>query len=351
MMQGGKSGGKGHRTGYVPTPFTQARWQGDWTCPSCDNHVFGSKSVCGRCGHQKQDPHQTTPAQQHAHQDAAYARQAHMVSSGLQAPNPRLTRDWTCTSCGYLVHARKTLCPKCGADPVQNDSNSSRYAVQPVREAGEWSCPSCAAQVFACRATCYKCGTQRPGVNMDPETAKVVQIADLASLDGPKARVLLHRAGGDVQTALTMLYDQPGLRDQLGSAVQPHNSPQAPHPPAGGVTRAGDWNCRCGVMNFASRRQCFKCQAPRTSAANTAAPPPQPKNENTDCDTEEASCPVCLEEFTQTGNSAPIILAPCGHCICKGCSQSFGKERPRDSGGMCPVCRTVIESKVAKVYR
>ena len=31
----------------------------------------------------------------------------------------------------------------------------------------------------------------------------------------------------------------------------------------GGNRRAGDWDCTCGAHNFASRHECFKCNAPK----------------------------------------------------------------------------------------
>ena len=31
----------------------------------------------------------------------------------------------------------------------------------------------------------------------------------------------------------------------------------------GRALRPGEWQCRCGFDNFASRGECFKCQAPK----------------------------------------------------------------------------------------
>lgn len=36
--------------------------------------------------------------------------------------------------------------------------------------------------------------------------------------------------------------------------------------------RAGDWDCSCGVNNFASRNECFKCKEPKPEGAGGGAP-------------------------------------------------------------------------------
>ena len=55
----------------------------------------------------------------------------------------------------------------------------------------------------------------------------------------------------------------------------------------------------------------------------------------------DAECVMCLD-----GN-ATHILAPCGHqCICAECVASF-----KLHVDLCPLCRTVVDSVVGRVFR
>ena len=106
---------------------------GDWTCPSCKDHVFGSKKFCSNCS-------TTKPVAP--------------VATSL----PSITKpgDWTCPSCGDNVFARKTQC-RCGTSKPGDATKPSSGIQKP----GDWTCPSCGDNVFARKTQC-RCGTSKP---------------------------------------------------------------------------------------------------------------------------------------------------------------------------------------------
>ncbi|KAK1258980.1 hypothetical protein QJS04_geneDACA005622 [Acorus gramineus] len=85
------------------------------------------------------------------------------------------------------------------------------------RKPGDWDCRQCQHMNFSRRDSCQKCGGER---------------GDFAFLGG--------RAGGGSSFGFS------------GSDVRP-----------------GDWYCggNCGVLNFASRSSCFKCGASKEDSA------------------------------------------------------------------------------------
>lgn len=101
---------------------------GDWICPSCSNHVFARKSVCGRCDAPKPEA----------------------AAGGDTRPG-----DWTCPSCNNLVFARKTVCGRCNkSKPEALDAGNMRP--------GDWICPSCSNHVYARKSICGRCNATKP---------------------------------------------------------------------------------------------------------------------------------------------------------------------------------------------
>ena len=77
---------------------------------------------------------------------------------------------------------------------------------------GDWTCPNCGANCFASRVSCFKCQTPKPGGGCNESYAD---------------------------------------RGSCGGAPR-------------GDVRPGDWTCtQCGANVFASKSNCFKCQAPK----------------------------------------------------------------------------------------
>uniref|UniRef100_M8CIE7 Uncharacterized protein n=1 Tax=Aegilops tauschii TaxID=37682 RepID=M8CIE7_AEGTA len=100
------------------------------------------------------------------------------------------------------------------------------------RKPGDWDCRSCQHLNFSRRDLCQRCG--------EPRSA-----ADRGSVGGA--------LGGD--------YANFGGRGGGGSSFGTGFG-------AGSDVRPGDWS-GCNEHNFASRQECFRCNAPRDSGSAT----------------------------------------------------------------------------------
>ncbi|XP_077226385.1 ran BP2/NZF zinc finger-like superfamily protein [Tasmannia lanceolata] len=142
--------------------------------------------------------------------------------------------DWTCRSCQYLNFSRRDSCQRCG-DPRSAETREfgsfggrSTGSIFPFSGSdvrpGDWYCSAgnCGAHNFASRSSCFKCGAFK-----DESSA--------GSFDG----------------------DAPRSRGGFGGS--------------GGARsgwKSGDWICTrsgCNEHNFASRMECYRCNAPRDS--------------------------------------------------------------------------------------
>ncbi|XP_055295049.1 ATP-dependent RNA helicase vasa isoform X2 [Sitodiplosis mosellana] len=181
----------------------------DWICDGCGAKVFGSKTSCFKCQADKGDSKDAPPDDGNS-------------SSRGGRPN-----DWICDSCGAKVFGSKSTCFKCQADKGDSkdappdDGNSSSRGGRP----NDWICDSCGAKVFGSKTTCFKC-------QADKGDSK-----DAPADDGGNSFRSNNRDGGDG-----------------GSRPGPGGKP-------------GDWTCACGVSNYASRNECFKCQEPKPEGA------------------------------------------------------------------------------------
>ncbi|XP_020577990.1 RNA-binding protein cabeza-like [Phalaenopsis equestris] len=145
--------------------------------------------------------------------------------------------DWNCRSC----HSRRDSCQRCG-DPRSGGGDRTDYGSfgggrggssfvfstgSDVRP-GDWYC-QCGAHNFASRSSCFKCG----GFKEDTS----VGIGNLDGGDAPRPRGYGFGGGGG------------GGSGRSG-------------------WKSGDWICTrsgCNEHNFASRMECFRCNAPRDS--------------------------------------------------------------------------------------
>ncbi|XXG47703.1 hypothetical protein AAC387_Pa02g2303 [Persea americana] len=135
--------------------------------------------------------------------------------------------DWNCKSCQHLNFSRRDSCQRCG-DPKFGDygslggtgGSSLGFVGSDVRP-GDWYCSAsnCGTHNFASRSSCFKCGAFKD------ESA--------GSFDG----------------------DGPRSRGSFGLGGSGRSS-----------WKSGDWMCTrfgCNEHNFASRMECFRCNAPR----------------------------------------------------------------------------------------
>lgn len=126
--------------------------------------------------------------------------------------------DWNCKSCQHLNFSRRDFCQRCRGprpDLQLGDGRSTGGVLTSLDvRPGDWYC-NCGYHNFASRASCFKCGA--------------------------------------------IVKDLPAGQDGAGAGAAE----------GGGVRagwKAGDWICArpgCNVHNFASRSECYRCNAPR----------------------------------------------------------------------------------------
>jgi hypothetical protein len=80
---------------------------GDWTCPSCQNYNYASRSNCNRC-------HIPKPADEGAPGTGGSQEQSTAASSGRGGGkfNPR-PDDWPCPACKNNNYASRSICNRC----------------------------------------------------------------------------------------------------------------------------------------------------------------------------------------------------------------------------------------------
>ncbi|KAE8700163.1 UPF0481 protein [Hibiscus syriacus] len=145
--------------------------------------------------------------------------------------------DWNCSSCQHLNFQRRDSCQRCG-EPRRGGERgeygsfggsrgggSSLGFTGPDVRPGDWYCTvgNCGAHNFASRSSCFKCGAAKDESSGGFEGDNVPRM----------------RGYG------------------FGSASSTRSN-----------WKSGDWICTrsgCNEHNFASRMECFRCNAPRDS--------------------------------------------------------------------------------------
>ncbi|KAG8643617.1 TATA-binding protein-associated factor 2N isoform X1 [Manihot esculenta] len=143
--------------------------------------------------------------------------------------------DWNCRSCQHLNFQRRDSCQRCGDSRFGGDfggyggRGGSSFGFPGIGSdvrPGDWYCTAgnCGAHNFANRSSCFKCGVYKDD-----------------------------SAGG---------FDSDIPRSRgFGSGSNPSG------------WKSGDWICtrwECNEHNFASRMECFKCNAPRDLSNRTS---------------------------------------------------------------------------------
>ncbi|XP_038701135.1 zinc finger Ran-binding domain-containing protein 2-like [Tripterygium wilfordii] len=126
--------------------------------------------------------------------------------------------DWMCAACQHQNFKKREACQRCGY-PKYGGPDVSTYLYNRTEVlAGDWYCTAmnCGAHNYASRLNCHRCGAMKTGYDCG--------------------------YGGNMMNT--------GGYGSDGSV-----------PPG---WKSGDWLCnRCGVHNYASRAECFKCKTPR----------------------------------------------------------------------------------------
>ncbi|XP_076931004.1 RNA-binding protein involved in heterochromatin assembly dri1-like [Bidens hawaiensis] len=155
--------------------------------------------------------------------------------------------DWNCRSCQHLNFQRRESCQRCGETKHGGGgyggtrgsmitASAFSFSTGPDVRPGDWYCNvgNCGAHNFASRSSCFKCGAFKD---------------DLVSCGG---------SGGG------------GFDGGRGFGFGGGST-------GGGGGRSGwksgDWICTrpgCNEHNFASRMECFRCNAPKDSGSHSS---------------------------------------------------------------------------------
>ncbi|KAL2533140.1 Ran BP2/NZF zinc finger-like superfamily protein [Abeliophyllum distichum] len=128
--------------------------------------------------------------------------------------------DWICTACNHLNFRKRDSCQRCTCPKNATGVDLSSYGLHNSQVlAGDWYCGSsnCGAHNYASRTSCHRCGAFKDYCGYG------------ASLMIPST----------------------------GCAYDPNVLPG---------WKPGDWICNrlgCGMHNYASRMECFKCKSPK----------------------------------------------------------------------------------------
>ncbi|XP_078177450.1 ran BP2/NZF zinc finger-like superfamily protein isoform X2 [Carex rostrata] len=145
--------------------------------------------------------------------------------------------DWNCRSCQHLNFSRRDMCQRCGETRTGGDFGANFGGVRGMSSfgggfggsdvrPGDWYC-NCGAHNFASRSSCFKCGVFK----------------EESSVNGG--------FDGDMSRSRGFGFGNGGG----GGGGRPG-------------WKSGDWICTrsgCNEHNFASRMECFRCNAPRES--------------------------------------------------------------------------------------
>ncbi|XP_076891259.1 RNA-binding protein involved in heterochromatin assembly dri1-like [Bidens hawaiensis] len=156
--------------------------------------------------------------------------------------------DWNCRSCQHLNFQRRESCQRCGETKHGGygggrgsmiTASAFSFNTGPDVRPGDWYCNvgNCGAHNFASRSSCFKCGAFKD---------------DLVSSGGNSG------GGGGFDAGRGF-----GFGGGSGGSG------------GGGRSgwKSGDWICTrpgCNEHNFASRMECFRCNAPRDSGSHSS---------------------------------------------------------------------------------
>ncbi|XP_073158799.1 RNA-binding protein involved in heterochromatin assembly dri1-like isoform X2 [Henckelia pumila] len=126
--------------------------------------------------------------------------------------------DWLCPACQHLNFKKRDPCQRCGCPKNATAVDVSSYSILQRTEPmpGDWYCGglNCGAHNYASRTSCYRCGSPKDCCGY----------------------------GAGAIASAGYAYDSiPGWK-------------------------SGDWICTrfgCGMHNYASRMECYKCKTPR----------------------------------------------------------------------------------------
>ncbi|THU49096.1 hypothetical protein C4D60_Mb06t05950 [Musa balbisiana] len=282
-----------------------SKWPGDWNCWSCHHHNFSWRDACQKCGNLRSSVGDLSDST---------GSGCGGSSLGFTASGHVRLGDWYC-SCGGHNFASRSSCHSCGT--VKHDSTiggsdsndmpgsqgraaisttslagrnviAARHLRDPVndphrvekmsRRAGDWNCSLCQHHNFSRRDSCQQCGHPRLCSG---------DFSDYAGLGGGRGGSSFGvvsdvrpgdwycSCGGHNFASRSSCHSCCAFRDESAVGVIGgfDNSEMAGSQGityGGGGWKSGDWLCTrsgCNHHNFASRRECYRCKAPKGCGA------------------------------------------------------------------------------------
>ncbi|KAJ7514586.1 hypothetical protein O6H91_23G052000 [Diphasiastrum complanatum] len=177
---------------------------GDWNCPTCQHLNFSRRDTCQRCG----DPRPGGAGEFGRFSSRGSGSSTYAYGSGYGGGGSGASRSYG-SSFGF--------------------GGGSDICVRP----GDWYCSigSCNAHNFASRSSCFKCGAFK-----------------------------------DDRTDISLAFESFGIGGRISRGGFGFGSSYIPGGTARSGWKSGDWICgrsECNEHNFASRKECFRCTAPR----------------------------------------------------------------------------------------
>ncbi|PHT51590.1 hypothetical protein CQW23_06052 [Capsicum baccatum] len=149
--------------------------------------------------------------------------------------------DWMCAACQHLNFKKRDACQRCSCPKYATPVDVAMYGLKKKNVlAGDWYCSAmnCGSHNYASRSNCYRCGALKSyyyGI-----TAGYGY--DSSALPGWKS--------GDWICSRPQMSSSRGGHRQVTCSIT--------HTTSFLINRIG-----CGMHNYASRAECYKCKTPR----------------------------------------------------------------------------------------
>jgi len=240
---------------------------GDWTCPSCSTNVFASKLACFKCQTKKPG----TPG----------AGSSFSLSQPVGGSQPDVRPgDWTCPSCASVVFASKSACFKCDTPKPHGAVLAGEKPGDWRCPNCMNNCFASKVECFKCRTPKPGLMAQPQFAMASPVGGTVVpppplggrQIGTWTELTDSQGRLYYHQASTNItqwEVPAEVMQAKSGQHGGGGMFM-----PQAPVA-SGGLMQGqkpGDWICPgCKSNVFASKSSCFRCSTPKPAEGSVSS--------------------------------------------------------------------------------
>lgn len=249
--------------------------EGDWMCPSCNNHNYASRQVCNRCAGARPPPEgKGQPGDWMCPMCQNHNYRMRQVCNKCAAPKPGGKGGFGPGACGkgglpggggvgHGVCGGKggAMGLGCGMGGQQAGGCGGDF------RQGDWVCAHCGNHNYAKREVCNKCSAPRLPLGHPGDFGKGCggPIDPYGCWGGRGLGGPTPRFGPYSRPGPQMLGGLGGPTPRFGPYSQPGPQIYLPGKAGGGQLRPGDWICPgCQNHNYASRTECNKCGQPKS---------------------------------------------------------------------------------------